>query len=155
MTINDIARMMASRERYQRQSAEPKLANGSLPPKGHVNPYCPEGMDITGMKSSDFKIIPVDEKAAQQMKDIAFNHMKDYYGMSGEHGDVAEAVKAYLSKIPAGDRMHASWTLEQIHHAEATRLYDFVKSRVPGWEVGKPFDTSILDEYQQGIDMKA
>ena len=25
-----------------------KLPNGSLPPKEHVNPYCPEGMDITG-----------------------------------------------------------------------------------------------------------
>lgn len=155
MTINDIARMMASRERYQRQSAEPKLPNGSLPPKGHVNPHCPEGMDITGMKASDFKIISVSKDAEQQMKDIAFNHMKDYYGMSGGHGDVGEAVKAYLSKIPAGDRMHASWTLEQIHLSEAQKLNDFVKSRIPGWEPGKPFDTSILDEYKQGIDIKA
>ncbi len=112
-------------------------------------------MDITGMKSSDFKIIPVDKDAEQQMKDIAFNHMKDYYDMSGGHGDVGEAVKAYLSKISAGYRMHASWTLEQIHLAESTRLNDFVRSRVPEWEPGKPFDTSILDEYKQGIDMKA
>lgn len=155
MTINDIARMMANTDRYKCQSAEPKLPNGSLPPKGHVNPYCPEGMDITGMKESDFKFIPVSKEAEQQMRDIAFNHMKDYYGMSGGHGDVAEAVKAYLLKIPVGDRINAGWTLNHIHHAEATRLYDFVKSRVPGWEVGKPFDTSILDEYQQGVDMKA
>lgn len=155
MTINDIARMMVNSERYKRQSTEPKLPNGSLPPEGHVNPYCPEGMDITGMKESDFKIISVDKEVEQQMKDIAFNHMKDYYGMSGGHGDVAEAVKAYLSKIPAEDRINAGWTLNHIHQAEAQRLVDFVRSRVPGWQHGQAFDTSILDEYKQGIDMKA
>lgn len=45
MTINDIARMMANRQRYERQSTEPKLPNGSTPPPGYVNPYCPEGLD--------------------------------------------------------------------------------------------------------------
>ncbi len=156
MTINDIARMMASRDRYQRQSAEPKLPNGSLPPKGHVNPYCPEGMDITGMKASDFKTIPVDKEVEQQVKDMVFDDMKKYYGMSGPDGNnLADTIKAYLPKIPVEDRKHAARTLHHIHIAEATRLYDFVKSRVPGWEVGKPFDTSILDEYKQGIDMKA
>ncbi len=155
MTINDIAKMMMNRERFQSKNVMPKLPNGSLPPKGHVNPYCPDGMDITGMKSSDFKIIPVDKNLEQQMKDIAMDHMRKYYGMSGGHGDAAEAIKAYLFKIPAADRINAGWTLQQIHLSEARKLNDFVKSRVPGWEVGRPFDTSILDEYKQGIDIKA
>lgn len=34
------------------------------------------------------------------------------------------------------------------------KSYDFVKFRVPGQEVGQPFDTSILDEPQHGIDRK-
>ncbi len=155
MTIHDIARMMVSRERFQRQSSEPKLKNGSLPPKGHVNPYCPEGMDITGMKESDFKFIPVSKDAEQQMKDIAFSQMKNNYGMTGERGDVAEAVKAYLSKIPAKDRINAGWTLNHVYQAEARKLSDFIKSRVPGWQHGQVFDTSILDEYKQGIDIMA
>ena len=82
MTINDIARMVASGDRYQRQSATPNLPNGSLPPAGHVNPYCPEGMDITGMKESDFKIIPVSKEVETQIRDMTFNNMKKYYGMS-------------------------------------------------------------------------
>jgi len=53
MTINSLARMMVNRDRYQRQSATPNLPNGSLPPKGHVNPYYPESMNANqGLKTS-------------------------------------------------------------------------------------------------------
>ena len=156
MTINSIARMMVSRDRFQNQMAEPMLPNGSLPPKGHVNPYYPESMNITGMKASDFKTIPVSKEVEAQVKDIAFQHMKKNYGMTDPNrSDLADAIKAYVSKIPEKDRGHAVRTLTNIHRAEAIRLEDFVKSRVPGWQVGQPFDTSILNEYQQGMDMKA
>lgn len=156
MTINSIARMMVSRDRIQSQMAEPMLPNGSLPPKGHVNPYYPESMNITGMKASDFKTIPVSKEVEAQVKDIAFQHMKKNYGMTDPNrSDLADAIKAYVSKIPEKDRVHAVRTLTNIHRAEAIRLEDFVKSRVPGWQVGQPFDTSILNEYQQGMDMKA
>lgn len=156
MTINSIARMMVSRDRFQNQMAEPMLPNGSLPPKGHVNPYYPESMNITGMKASDFKTIPVSKEVEAQVKDIAFQHMKKNYGMTDPNrSDLADAIKAYVSKIPEKDRVHAVRTLTNIHRAEAIRLEDFVKSRVPGWQVGQPFDTSSLNEYQQGMDMKA
>lgn len=156
MTVTDIARMMASRERYQRQSAEPKLPNGSTPPPGYVNPYCPEGLDITGMKSSDYKIIPVDKNVEQKMKDITLEEIKRGYGKSDPYRDpVSDLIKSYDKQIPAKDRINAGWTLEKVHQREVRRIFDFIKSRVPGWEAGKPFDTSILDEYQQGIDMNA
>ena len=156
MTINSLARMMVNRDRYQRQSATPNLPNGSLPPKGHVNPYYPESMNITGMKASDFKTIPVSKEVEEQVKDIAFQHMKKNYGMTDPNrSDLADAIKAYVSKIPEKDRVHAVRTLTNIHRAEAVKLDEFVKSRVPGWQVGKPFDTSILNEYRQGVDMKA
>ncbi len=32
---------------------------------------------------------------------------------------------------------------------------EFVKSRVLGWQLGQPFDTSILNQYRQGIEVKA
>ncbi len=76
--------------------------------------------------------------------------------MSGPDGNnLFDAIKAYLPKIPVEDRKHAGHTLHQIHNAETRRLNDFVRSRIPGWQHGQAFDTSILDEYQQGIDMKA
>ncbi len=156
MTINDIARMVASGDRYQRQSATPNLPNGSLPPAGHVNPYCPEGMDITGMKESDFKIIPVSKEVETQIRDMTFNNMKKYYGMSAPSGnDLGDMIKSYVMTLPPKDRANAGYTLNQIHREEAVRLQDFVKSRVPGWQLGQHFDTSILNEYRQGIDVKA
>ena len=101
MTINSLARMMVNRDRYQRQSATPNLPNGSLPPKGHVNPYYPESMNITGMKASDFKTIPVSKEVEEQVKDIAFQHMKKNYGMTDPNrSDLAEAKKANVTKIP-------------------------------------------------------
>ena len=156
MTINALARMMVNRDRYQQQSATPNLPNGSLPPKGHVNPYCPEGMDITGMKESDFKIIPVSKEVETQIRDMTFNNMKKYYGMSAPSGnDLGDMIKSYVMTLPPKDRANAGYTLNQIHREEAVRLQDFVKSRVPGWQLGQHFDTSILNEYRQGIDVKA
>jgi hypothetical protein len=156
MTINDIARMMVSRDRYQRQMAWPKPQNGPGSPKGHVMPLCPEGMNITGMKESDFKRIPVSKEIETKMRDMALQSMKNYYGMTASSGnEYGDAIKAYALTIPPEDRAHAKYTLHQIHREEANRLQDFVKSRIPGWQVGQAFDTSILDEYKQGVDVKA
>ena len=155
MRINDIAQMMINIDKFKRQSSMPNLPNGSLPPKGHVNPYSPPGMNITGMKASDFKIIPVSKEVEQQIKDMVLDDMKKYYGMSGPDGNnLSDAIKAYLPQIPVEDRKHAAHTLHQIHNAEARRLNDFVRSRVPGWQHGQHFDTSILDDYKQGINIK-
>lgn len=156
MTINDIARMMISADRFKKQSAMPELPNGSLPPPGHVNPYCPPGMDITGMKESDFKIIPVDEKVAQQMKDLTLAEIKRGYGMSDPNrAPVSDMIRAYAMSSPVEDRINAGWSLEKIHQNEVRRIFDFIESRVPGWQAGQRLDTSILDEYQQGIDITA
>ena len=156
MTINEIARMMVSTERYQSQTAQPKLENGSLPPKGHVNPWCPPGMDITGMKQSDFKIIPVSKEIETRLRDMALQNMKQYYGMSPPSGNErGDTIRAYVMTLPPEDRANAGYTLNQIRLEEANRLCDFVRSRGPGWQHGQAFDTSILDEYRQGVDVKA
>ena len=52
-------------------------------------------------------------------------------------------------------RLSASWTLNEIFHSEATRLGEYVHQQDPNWDWGKPFDTSILDGYRQGVDMQA
>ena len=154
MTITELTTILMNKDRYQHHGLEQFANHSNTPPAGHK--YYEDGMDITGMKASDFKTIPVSKEMEQKMKDIAFDQMKNYYGMTGEgSGEMAEAIKSYYSQIPKGDRIHAARTLDKIHRAEANRLNDFVRSRVPGWEPGKPFDTSILDEYRQGIDTKA
>ena len=71
MTITGMTRFVQQNYKVQNSHLTPKLPNGSLPPKGHVNPYCPEGMDITGR--TDFRrIVPVDEGVANKIKSLVF-----------------------------------------------------------------------------------
>ena len=153
MTINDIVWLMRNTERYQRGAAKPEYPNGAAV----SHPDMPDdGLDITGMTAADFHIIPVSKEAEQAVRDIALEQMKKYYGMSGPDGNnLGNFIKSYYKQVPISDRSNASWTLQQINREEVYRLYDFVRSRVPGWQIGQKFDTSILDEYQQGVDVKA
>ena len=121
--------------------------------KPHVNPYGTPGMSLND--AGDYrKMVPVDEGVVQQVKQIAFNHMKNGYGVSdGE--DISKVIRDYTMSLAPEQRLSASWTLNEIFHSEATRLGEYVHQSVPGWDWGKPFDTSILDGYQQGMDMQA
>ncbi len=156
MTISNITKLMITADRFNRQISIPELPNGSLPPPGHINPYCTPGLDITGMTASDFKIIPIDKKVIQQMKDITFEEIKRGYGMSDpNHDPVSDLIKSYYKRVAIDDRKHAGWTLEKIHQNEVCKIFDFIKSRIPNWQPGQRFDTRILDEYKQEIDIKA
>ena len=71
MTITGMTRFVQQNYKVQNSHLTHKLPNGSLPPKEHVNPYCPEGMDITGR--TDFRrIVPVDEGVANKIKSLVF-----------------------------------------------------------------------------------
>ena len=90
----------------------------------------------------------------QQVKQIAFNHMKNGYGVSdGE--DISKVIRDYIMSLAPEKRLSASWTLNEIFRSEATRLGEFVHQQDPNWDWGKPCDTSILDGYQQGVDIEA
>ena len=121
--------------------------------KPHINPYGTPGMSLND--AGDYrKMVPVDEGVVQQIKQIAFDHMKNGFGVSdGE--DVSKVIRGYVSSLAPEQRLSASWTLNEIFHSEAARLGEYVHQHDPSWNWGKPFDTSILDGYQQGVDMQA
>lgn len=116
----------------------------------HVNPYGTPGMSLND--AGDYrKIVPVDEGVVRQVRQIAFDHMKNSYGMSdGE--DISAVIRDYTLSLSPEKRLSASWTLNEIFHSEAARLGDFVHRHDPDWDWGMPFDTSILDSYRQGVD---
>lgn len=118
----------------------------------HVNPYGTPGMSLNG--AGDFRrIVSVDESVARQVRQLALDHMKNGYGVSdGE--DVSAAIRDYTLSLPPEERLSASWTLNEIFHSEAIRLGEFVHQQDPSWDWGKPFDTSILDGYRQGVDIQ-
>ncbi len=118
--------------------------------KPHVNPYGTPGMSLNG--AGDYrKMVPVDEGVVQQVKQLAFEHMKTGYGVSdGE--DISKVIRDYTMSLAPEKRLSASWTLNEIFHSEAVRLGEFVHQQDPGWDWGKSFDTGILDGYRQGMD---
>lgn len=143
MTIRQLAQ-----SQQQRRAGELNQAG-----KPHVNPYGTPGMSLNDAGSRR-EIIPVDEGVVRQVKQIAFDHMKNGYGVSdGE--DISAVIRNYAMSVAPEKRLSASWTLNEIFHSEAARLGEFVHQRDPGWDWGKPFDTSILDSYRQGIDFTA
>ena len=117
----------------------------------HVNPYGTPGMSLNN--AGDYrKIVPVDENVAQQVRQIAFDHMKNGYGVSdGE--DISQVIRDYTMSLAPEQRLSASWTLNELFHSEAARLGEYIHQHDPDWDWGKPFDTSILDGYQQGMDI--
>lgn len=143
MTIRQLAQ-----SQQQRRAGELNQAG-----KPHVNPYGTPGMSLNDAGSRR-EIIPVDEGVVRQVKQIAFDHMKNGYGVSdGE--DISAVIRNYAMSVAPEKRLSASWTLNEIFHSEAARLGEFVHQRDPGWDWGKPFDTGILDSYRQGIDFTA
>ena len=66
--------------------------------KAHVNPYGTPGMSLND--AGDYrKMVPVDEGVVQQVKQIAFDHMKNGFGVSdGE--DISKVIRDYtMSQI--------------------------------------------------------
>ena len=121
--------------------------------KPHVNPYGTPGMSLNDAGAYR-KIVPVDEGVARQVRQIAFDHMKNGCGVSdGE--DISKVIRDYTMFLAPEKRLSASWTLNEIFHSEAARLGEYVHQHDPSWDWGKPFDTSILDGYRQGVEMQA
>ena len=120
--------------------------------KPHVNPYGTPGMSLND--ASDYrKIVPVDKGVVQQVKQIALDHMKNGCGVSdGE--DISRVIRDYTMSLAPEKRLSASWTLNEIFHSQATRLGDIVHQHDPSCDRGKPFDTSILGGYWQGLDIQ-
>lgn len=151
MTITEMARFMQQNNKAQNLQSTPQLPNGSLPPPGHVNPYCPEGMDITG-RTDHRRIIPVDEEIVNKIKSLAFDDMVKNGGMSdGE--EESQIIKSYIMTLPPKKRAAAGWTLNQISLQEADRLGEYVHQRDPSWNWGMQVKPGILDDYKPGTDI--
>ena len=83
---------MVQNQQQQRAAALTRQQQG----QPHVNPYGTPGMILND--AGDYrKIVPVDEGVVRQVKQIAFNHMKNGFGVSdGE--DISKVIRDYRSR---------------------------------------------------------
>ena len=73
--------------------------------------------------------------------------------MAGQENGVAngdttkrsDVYTAYQKSVKIDDRLKGTWTLQQYENAYRKACYNAVKTANPNWEIGQPFDKSILD----------
>ena len=105
------------------------------------------GMVATGIPESErHQIIDISEEARQKMFDETKRHFLQEYGVAnGDTTKRSEVYRAFQLSIPKEDRLKGTWTLGQYERAYHLAFYDAVKASDPNWELGMPFDRSILD----------
>lgn len=156
MHISDLTNIMIKNLQFQKSKNEPKLPNGSLPPAGHVNPFEDPYMDITGKDPSTYeKIIPIDKKVEQELKNLVKECFLKRNGMCGSGADAdaeANIIKKYIATLPGEQRLAAAYSCQQISLTEARRYSSKIREHNPTWQYGEPFDTNII---KQNLDLRA
>ena len=111
-----------------------------------VNPYGVAGMDITGKDPSEFhKIIDVSETARQDMFDETKRHFIQENGVAnGDTTKRTEVFTRYQLSVKKSDRLSGTWTLGQYEKMYSKAFYEAVREANPNWQLGQPFDTSIV-----------
>lgn len=150
MRITNMTAMLVKRQQVQKQKSEPKLPNGSLPPKGHVNPYEDPYLNVTGKDPSEWsKLIPIDDEVAGKIRELVKESFMKRNGMSGTGADAdqeANIIKSYIATLPGEQRLAAIYSCQQIGDTEADRLAAKIREQDPTWQYGQAFDTDILSE---------
>ena len=104
------------------------------------------GMCANGKSESEMhQIINVSEEARQSMYDETMRHYIQENGVAnGDTTKRSEVFTKFQLSIPKEDRLKGTWTLGQYEKAYRQAFYDAVKSKNPNWQLGQPFDSSIL-----------
>lgn len=150
MRITNMAAILMQAQQFQKQKSEPILPNGSLPPKGHVNPYEDPYLDVTGKDPSEWsKVIPVDDEVAGKIKALVKESFMKRNGMSGTGADAdkeSNIIKSYIATLPGEQRLAAIYSCQRIGDMEANRLAAKIREKNPTWQYGQSFDTDILSK---------
>lgn len=106
------------------------------------------GMDMTNKTLAEaHQIIDVSEEWRQNMFDETKRHFAQEYGVAnGDTTRRSEVFTGYQLSVPIEKRLNGTWTLGQYERNYRQAFYDAVKAENPKWQIGNPFDTSILDK---------
>lgn len=118
--------------------------------------YGIEGMCMSCYGEHAREIVEVSDEVTQQIKAAALKCAKENYGIRSGPDDLGDIIKSYIKTVDVDKRLASSWTLQQIWYDEVDRIGWYIHSQDPSWTMwGQAYDTSILDNYQQGFDVTA
>ena len=144
-------RQMAVAQRMQEYNKQTVPATRD----GHRHLLGLEGMCVNCYGSHKDDPVELSASVVQQVKDAALASAKDNYGWN-DTPYLSNIVKSYVPTVAVDERLASSWALQRVWREEVDRIGQYIHSKDPNWTVwGQHFDLSILDDYKQGIDVKA
>ena len=154
MTVRELVTAQYA-EQYSRTRANAQQGTGHKCGYKFGPAYGIEGMCMTCYGEHAHEIVEVSDKVVQQVKDAALQSAKDGYGYN-DTDYLSRIIRNYIQTVDVDKRLASKYTLQQIWSAEADRIGRYIHSQDPNWTMwGQAYDTSILDNYQQGIDVTA
>lgn len=112
-----------------------------------LNAHGIAGMCMNGVSLQEaHQIISVPDSWKQKMFDETKRHFIKEYGVAnGDTTKRSEIFQGYQRSTDIENRLQGTWTLGQYEKAYRRAFYNAVKAENPDWELGKPFNLSILN----------
>lgn len=106
------------------------------------------GMSMDGVSLQQaHQIISVPEEWRDKMFKETKRHFIQENGVSnGDTTRRSEVFEGYQKSTKIDNRLKGTWTLGQYEQAYRRAFYDAVKKADPDWDLGKPFNSSVLDK---------
>ena len=135
--------LFGGRERIMKNKMQMYDSEGNM-----LNAHGIAGMCMNGVSLAEaHQIISVPDEWKEKMFDETKRHFIQEYGVAnGDTTKRSEVFQGYQRSTSVENRLKGTWTLGQYEKAYRQAFYDAVKAENPDWELGKPFDTSILDK---------
>ena len=135
--------LFGGRERIMKNKMQMYDSDGNM-----LNAHGIAGMCMNGVSLAEaHQIISVPDEWKEKMFDETKRHFIQEYGVAnGDTTKRSEVFQGYQRSTSVENRLKGTWTLGQYEKAYRQAFHDAVKAENPDWELGKPFDTSILDK---------
>ena len=135
--------MLGGREAVMRTHMSDYDSQGNM-----LNGFGVAGMSMNGKTLAEaHQIISVPEDWREKMFQETKRHFIQENGVAnGDTTRRTEVFTAYQKSTPIDKRLNGTWTLGQYERNYRQAFYDAVKKADPKWELGKPFNSSILDK---------
>lgn len=135
--------MLGGREANMRSFMSMYDSHGNM-----LNGFGVAGMSMDGKTIAEaHQIISVPEEWREKMFEETKRHFIQENGVAnGDTTRRTEVFTAYQKATPIDKRLNGTWTLGQYEKTYRQAFYNAVKAADPNWELGKPFNSPILNK---------
>lgn len=135
--------LFGGRERIMKNKMKLYDSDGNMLNSRGVAGMCMNGVSL----KEAHQIIDVPDDWRQKMFDETKRHFIKERGVAnGDTTKRSDIFEGYQRSANIDNRLKGTWTLGQYEKAYRRAFYNAVKAENPDWELGKPFDSSILNK---------